>query len=51
MQIDAQSDPERLGMLKMRWSFPLAQTILRKIYIFILREAKVSRFRSVTSIH
>ena len=51
IQIKAQSDPERQIMLAVGLSFPLAQTILREIYVFLLQEAKVSKFMSVTSIH
>lgn len=51
IQTKAQSDPERQRMLAVGLSFPLAQTILREIYVFLLQEAKVSKFMSVTSIH
>lgn len=51
IQIKAQSDPERQRMLAVGLSFPFAQTIFREIYIFLLQEAKVSKFMSVTSIH
>lgn len=51
IQINTQSDPERQRMLAVGLSFPFAQTILREIYVFLLQEAKVSKFMSVTSIH